>query len=207
MSFYEEKILPHIINCGCSTSAIMALRSKVVPLAYGDVLEVGMGSALNLPLYKTSKVNKVWGLEPSKGMRKRAEKNLNRSNIKVDWLDLPGEKIPLADNSVDCIVLTYTLCTIPDWRAAMQQMHRVLKPNGKLLYCEHGLSPEHSVEKWQNRLNPLWGKIFGGCNLNRNVTQSIEASGFSIEWNEHKYVNKMPKFAAYMSVGSALKTK
>lgn len=206
MSFYDEKILPHIINCGCSTPAIMDLRSRVVPLAYGDVLEVGMGSALNLPLYNTSKVNKVWGLEPSIGMRKRAEKNLNRSNIKVDWLDLPGEKIPLADNSVDCIVLTYTLCTIPDWRAAMQQMHRVLKPHGKLLYCEHGLSPHSSVEKWQNRLNPLWGKIFGGCNLNRNVTQSIEVSGFSIEWNEHKYVNKMPKFAAYMSVGSALKT-
>ncbi|MDG1732901.1 MAG: class I SAM-dependent methyltransferase [Thalassotalea sp.] len=206
MSFYDEKILPHIINCGCSTPAIMDLRSKVVPLAYGDVLEVGMGSALNLPLYNTSKVNKVWGLEPSIGMRKRAEKNLNRSNIKVDWLDLPGEKIPLADNSVDCIVLTYTLCTIPDWRAAMQQMHRVLKPHGKLLYCEHGLSPHSSIEKWQNRLNPLWGKIFGGCNLNRNVTQSIEASGFSIEWNEHKYVNKMPKFAAYMSVGSAIKT-
>lgn len=206
MSFYDEKILPHIINCGCSTPAIMDLRSKVVPLAYGDVLEVGMGSALNLPLYNTSKVNKVCGLEPSIGMRKRAEKNLNRSNIKVDWLDLPGEKIPLADNSVDCIVLTYTLCTIPDWRAAMQQMHRVLKPHGKLLYCEHGLSPHSSIEKWQNRLNPLWGKIFGGCNLNRNVTQSIEASGFSIEWNEHKYVNKMPKFAAYMSVGSAIKT-
>ena len=138
-------------------------------------------------------------------MRKRAEKNLNRSNIKVDWLDLPGEKIPLADNSVDCIVLTYTLCTIPDWRAAMQQMHRVLKPHGKLLYCEHGLSPHSSIEKWQNRLNPLWGKIFGGCNLNRNVTKSIEASGFSIEWNEHKYVNKMPKFVAYMSLGSATK--
>ena len=205
MSFYEDRILPHIINCGCSTSGIMDLRSKVVPLAYGDVLEVGMGSALNLGLYNAEKVQKVWGLEPSLGMRKRAAKNLAKSPVNVEWLGLPGERIPLDDISVDSIVLTYTLCTIPDWRAAMDQMHRVLKPDGKLFFCEHGRSPEGSVEKWQNKLNPVWGKVFGGCNLNRPVQKNIEASGFLIEWIKNSYVDKMPKFASYMSYGEAHK--
>ena len=205
MSFYEENILPHIINCGCSTPNVMELRAKVVPLAYGDVLEVGMGSALNLSLYNIDKVNKVWGLEPSLGMRKRAEKNLKKSPVDVEWLGLPGEKIPLEDESVDSIVLTFTLCTIPDWRAAMAQMHRVLKPYGKIFFCEHGRAPDTSVEKWQNRLNPLWGKLFGGCNLNRPVIESIKESGFDIEWSDNEYVEKMPKFASYMSLGAAIK--
>lgn len=205
MSFYEERILPHIINCGCSTSEVMQLRAKVVPLAYGDVLEVGMGSALNLDLYDTKKVSKVWGLEPSLGMRKRAEKNLKNSAVHVEWLGLPGEKIPLDDCSVDSIVLTYTLCTIPNWRAAMEQMHRVLKPRGKLFFCEHGRSPDISVEKLQDKLNPLWGKLFGGCNLNRTVVKNIEESGFEIEWNDNLYSNKIAKFASYMSLGAAIK--
>ncbi|MFA7555020.1 MAG: class I SAM-dependent methyltransferase [Spongiibacteraceae bacterium] len=205
MSFYEEKILPHIINCGCSTAGVMELRAKVVPLAYGDVLEVGMGSALNLGLYDPNKVNKVWGLEPSPGMRKRAEKNLENSPVHVEWLGLSGEKIPLEDSSIDSIVLTYTLCTIPDWRAAMEQMHRVLKPQGKLLFCEHGRSPDASVERLQNKLNPLWGKLFGGCNLNRAVIKNIEEADFKIEWNDNMYMSNIMKFASYMSFGSAVK--
>ncbi len=183
----------------------MELRAKVVPLAYGDVLEVGMGSALNLDLYDPNRVNKVWGLEPSIGMRKRAEKNLEKSPVHVEWLGLPGEKIPLDDSSVDSVVLTYTLCTISDWRAAMEQIYRVLKPRGKLLFCEHGRSPDSSVESLQNKLNPVWSKLFGGCNLNRTVINNIEETGFKIEWNENMYMNKFAKFATYMSFGSAIK--
>ena len=205
MSFYEEKILPHIINCGCSNSDIMELRAKVVPLAFGDVLEVGMGSALNLDLYDSNKVNKVWGLEPSIGMRKRAERNLEKSPVHVEWLGLPGENIPLDDSSVDSIVLTYTLCTIPDWRAAMEQMHRVLRPKGKLLFCEHGRAPDSSVQRLQDKLNPVWGKLFGGCNLNRAVVKNIEEAGFKIEWNQNMYMSKLAKFATYMSLGAAVK--
>lgn len=205
MSFYENNILPHMINCCCSTGDIMALRAKVVPLAYGDVLEVGMGSALNLDLYNQEKVNKVWGLEPSLGMRKRAEKNLGKSLINVEWLSLPGEQIPLEDKSMDCVVLTYTLCTIPDWRAAMQQINRVLKPEGKVFFCEHGEAPDASVKKWQDRLNPLWGKVFGGCNLNRPVIENITSAGFSIEWYESNYMDGAPRFASYMSLGAAIK--
>lgn len=183
----------------------MKLREKVVPLAFGNVLEVGMGSGVNLALYNSANVNIIWGLEPSIGMRKKAQKNIASSAIPVEWLSLPGEQIPLEDNSVDSIVLTYTLCTIADWRAAMNQMHRVLKPDGKLFFCEHGQAPEQRVIKWQNRGNGLWRRAFGGCNLNRPIIKSIEVSGFSIDWFESKYVKGMPKFVSYISVGVASK--
>lgn len=208
MSFYEEKVLPHLINCACSGSAIHDLRSKVVPLAQGEVLEVGIGSALNLSFYDPEKVTRVWGLEPSLGMRQRAARNVGRSPVRVDWLDLPGEKIPLQDNSVDSVLLTFTLCTIPDWQAAMQQIYRVLKPGGKVLFCEHGQSPDTRVHGWQNRLNTVWGKLFGGCNLNRPVIDMISHSGFSIDWSESEYTAGYPKvasFATYMTHGVATK--
>jgi len=164
-----------------------------------------MGSALNLRLYNRDNVGKVWGLEPSEGMRKRAQKNLNKSAVKVEWLSLPGEKIPLDDHSVDSVVLTYTLCTIPDWKAAMAQIHRVLKPQGKIFFCEHGQAPDSAVYSWQNRLNGFWGKLFGGCNLNRPVIENIKKGGFSIDWYESDYVEKMPRFAGYMTLGAATK--
>jgi ubiquinone/menaquinone biosynthesis C-methylase UbiE len=184
----------------------MELREKIVPLAYGNVLEVGMGSAINMNLYNSEKVSKIWGLEPSIGMRKQAMKNLVKSPIQVEWLSLPGEKIPLDDNSVDSVVLTYTLCTIADWSAAMKQINRVLKADGKILFCEHGQAPDESVKKWQNRLNSLWGKVFGGCNLNRPIIENIQSSGFSIDWFESNYIKGVPKFASYISVGVATKS-
>lgn len=184
----------------------MKLREKVVPLAYGNVLEVGMGSGVNLALYNPLIVDMIWGLEPSLGMRAKAQKNIASSAIRVEWLSLPGEQIPLDDNSVDSIVLTYTLCTIADWRAAMQQMHRVLKTDGKIFFCEHGQAPDESVIKWQNRANGLWSRAFGGCNLNRPTIESIEVSGFTIDWFESKYVKGMPKFVSFISLGVASKT-
>jgi len=184
----------------------MKLREKVVPLAYGNVLEVGMGSGVNLALYNPLNVKMIWGLEPSLGMRAKAQKNIASSAIRVEWLSLPGEQIPLDDNSVDSIVLTYTLCTIADWRAAMQQMHRVLKADGKIFFCEHGQAPDQSVIKWQDRANGLWSRAFGGCNLNRPTIESIEVSGFTIDWFESNYVKGMPKFVSFISLGAASKT-
>ncbi|RLC99859.1 MAG: SAM-dependent methyltransferase, partial [Chloroflexota bacterium] len=133
MNFYDEHCLPHLIHCACGLKVIQSQREKVVPVAEGRVLEVGMGSALNIPFYDPDKVEFVWGLEPSQAMRKKARKNLGRAPFEVRLLDLPGEEIPLDDNSVDSVLLTYTLCTIPDWRNALQQMRRVLKPGGKLI--------------------------------------------------------------------------
>nr|WP_297349073.1 class I SAM-dependent methyltransferase [uncultured Glaciecola sp.] len=183
----------------------MKLREKVVPLASGNVLEVGMGSAVNLRLYDPARVDKIWGLEPSAGMRRKALSNLEKSPITVEWLNLPGEKIPLDNNSVDSVVLTYTLCTIPDWRAAMKQIHRVLKPDGKIIFCEHGQAPDDSVQKWQDRLNNLWGNLFGGCHLNRPIIENIRSSGFTIDWFESGYIKGVPKIASYISFGVAIK--
>lgn len=205
MRFYEEKILPYIINCGCSNSFVMELRARVVPKAEGVVLEVGMGSGLNLKLYNPSKVTKVWGLEPSEGMRVKAKNNIRYSPVTVEWLDLPGERVPLDDESVDTVVLTYTLCTIVDWSAALAQMYRVLKPGGKLLFCEHGLSPDISVQKWQARINPFWKKIFGGCNLNRPIVDCLVSAGFEVLEQHNQYVAKAPRFAGYMFYGEATK--
>lgn len=203
MSFYENRILPHLINACCGMPDIAALRERVVPQASGRVLEVGMGSGLNLPFYDQSKVEFVWGLEPSEGMRRKAAPNLAASDIEVKWLDLPGEAIPLEDDSVDTVLLTYTLCTIPDWEAALHQMRRVLKPTGKLLFCEHGQAPEQSVAKWQDRVTPVWKRFAGGCHLNRPIKNYLERGGFAITHCENLYVENAPKIAGYMYYGEA----
>lgn len=205
MSFYEERILPHIIDCTCSVGQIMKLRAQVVPRATGFVLEVGMGSGINLEFYDANAVDLVYGLEPSEGMRRKAQGNLAKSPVNVEWLDLPGEKVPLADNSVDTVLLTFTLCTIPDWQAALEQMKRVLKPGGNLLFLEHGQSPDPGVHKWQNRITPGWKKIAGGCHLNRPISDLITETGFHITELENFYVPKAPKFAGYIYKGRAHK--
>ncbi len=202
MSIYEEYFLPHFINCACGLKAIERQRAKMVPLAKGKVLEIGMGSGLNLKHYNPDQVEMVWGLEPSAGMRRKAQSNLDNSSINVEWLDLPSESIPLDDNCADTIVLTYTLCTIPDWQSALAEMKRVLKPTGKLVFSEHGEAPDESVRKWQARINPVWKKLAGGCNLDRKIPRLIESSGFQIQQLDQHYV-KGPKIATYQYYGTA----
>jgi ubiquinone/menaquinone biosynthesis C-methylase UbiE len=202
MSFYETHFLPHLINCACGTKPIRKQREKVVPLANGRVLEIGMGSGLNIPYYDAANVEFVWGLEPSDGMRKKAKKNLAKAPFEVRWLDLPSEEIPLDANSVDTVVLTYTLCTIVDWHKALLEMRRVLKPEGKMVFSEHGIAPDANVRRWQERLNPLWGKVAGGCNLNRPIPKCINEGGFDIETIDSQYIPG-PKFASYHYWGVA----
>ena len=138
MGFYSDRILPHCIDKGCAAKPISRQRQKVVPQAEGRILEVGMGSGLNIPFYTVENVELVWGLEPSAGMREKARARVDAAPFELRWLDLPGEEIPLDDDSADTVVLTYTLCTIPGWKVALEQMRRVLKPGGKLLFSEHG---------------------------------------------------------------------
>lgn len=181
MSFYEKHCLPHIINFACGMQAISEQREQMVPLARSRVLEVGMGPGLNIPYYNADNVELVWGLEPSEGMREKARSRLQKADVKVELIDLPGEEIPLEDDSVDTVLLTFTLCTIPDWETALNQMRRVLKSDGKLVFCEHGLSPDENVCKWQHRLNPYWNKFAGGCNLNRPIPELLKKCGFNVE--------------------------
>ncbi len=203
MSWYEERLLPHIINLACSVKPARKQRDKIVPLAEGDVLEIGLGSGLNLPHYDQQKIRKIWGLEPSEGMRKLATKNLEGLNLDVEFIDLPGEEIPLESNSVDTVLVTYTLCTIPDAISALEGMRRVLKLGGRLLYCEHGAAPDESVRRWQNRLNAGWGKIAGGCNMNRDIPSLITTAGFDIVDDERMYIPGL-RILSYNYWGSAV---
>lgn len=203
MGFYDERILPRLINCACGLPVAQALRRKVVPQASGTILEIGMGSALNLPFYDPAKVELVYGLEPSHGMRRLAEKNLRAAPFEVRWLDLPGERIPLEDASVDTVLTTFTLCTIPDWRAALIQMRRVLKPGGRLLFCEHGAAPEASLRRWQDRITPVWKRCFGGCHINRPIDEYIRAAGFEFETLERTYAPDTPKLVGFHYIGVA----
>jgi len=188
VSFYEERILPHLIDKACSATRNRKQREKIVPLAGGDILEIGFGSGLNVPYYDSGKVRKIWGLEPSAGMRRKARPVVEGSQLDIEFIDLPGEEIPLESGSIDTVLVTYSLCTIADTEIALAGMRRVLKPGGVLLYCEHGKAPDESVYRWQNRLNPAWTRIAGGCNMNRDIPALIEAGGFNIKSDERMYI-------------------
>ena len=203
MSFYDDHVLPHLIGFACSQPQIMKKRSQVVPAAEGRVLEVGFGSGTNLGFYDPVRVERLFALEPSKGMRRKAAKAVAASPLEIEWLDLPGEEIPLEDESVDTVVLTYTACTIPDVNAALEGMRRVLKPGGRLLFSEHGAAPDPGVAKWQRRIEPIWKPIAGGCHLTRKPDRLIEDAGFMIERLEAEYLPKSPKIAAYNYAGAA----
>jgi len=161
-----------------------------------------MGAGLNLQHYDATKVDMVWGLEPSEGMRRKAKSVIEQSDIEVDWLALGGEEIPLEDNSADTVLLTYTLCTIANSDAALAEMRRVLKPEGSLLFCEHGEAPDQNVRKWQRRINPIWKRCFGGCHLNKRIPDMIRSANFKIKELDHMYVPG-PKIAAYNYWGMA----
>ena len=156
MGFYDKHILPRFINCACGTKPIMKQREKVVPLASGAVLEIGIGTGLNLPFYKAGQVDRVIGLDPSEKSWELAGARAASVDFDVEFVGLPGEQIPLDDDSVDTVLVTYSLCTIPDPVTALQGMARVLRPGGKLVFCEHGRAPDANVQKWQKRINPYW---------------------------------------------------
>ncbi len=203
MNLYERYMLPRLIHCVCGSPAIEHQRRLVVPGAQGRVLEIGFGSGLNLPHYDRSRVDWIWALEPSLEMRALAAPRVAASGLDVRMLDMPGEALPLPDASVDTVVVTYTLCTIPDARAALSQMRRVLRPDGRLLFCEHGAAPDARVRRWQDRLDGVWGRFAGGCHLNRPMLALIEAGGFRILDSRSAYLPKTPRFAGYNTWGSA----
>ena len=188
MSIYEDHVLPHLIDFACSTKPTRKQREKIVHLAEGDVLEIGFGSGLNLPYYDADKVRKIFGLEPAEGMRRKAQPNVDASGLDVEFIDLPGEEIPLQANSVDTVLVTFTLCSINDAVTALEGMRRVLKPGGSLLYAEHGAAPDETVRRWQDRLNPGWKRFSGGCNMNRDIPGLIEGGGFRITTDERMYI-------------------
>ena len=204
MDLYSKYILPKVLDFCCATKPIRKQREKVVPLCKGIVLEIGSGSGLNFPYYKTSKVKKIYALKPDKEMIELARQETKKSPIAITFSQEYAERISLKDNSVDTILLTYSLCTIPDPISALKEMKRVLRSNGCLVYCEHGMAPESSIRKWQNRLNPINSYFSGGCNLNRNITQLITESGFKIQKSETMYLPGTTKLVGYNYWGTAV---
>jgi len=205
MGFYENHIVPRIINFACGTEMIRKQREKVVPLAEGTVLEIGIGPGFNLPLYDAGKVRRVIGLDPSETAWKFARERVAAAPFEVEFIGLPGERIPLDDASVDTVLVTFSLCTIPDPAAALAGMKRVLKPQGKLVFCEHGRAPDAHVCTWQDRINPVWRHVFGGCHLNRDMPALIGGAGFQITRMESGYLPEGPRFAGFTYWGEAAK--
>lgn len=205
MGFYDKYILPSVLNCACGSKPVRYQREKIVPHAEGVVLEIGIGSGLNLPHYRGDKVTRIIGLDPSPELNAMAEKTAAELGLSVEFILASAESIDLPDDYVDTVLVTYTLCTIPDAVRAVKEMRRVLKPEGKILFCEHGLAPDESVAKWQDRIDPLWGRIAGGCHLNRDIPKLIRSAGLSIETMDEMYLPSTPKFAGYNYWGSCSK--
>lgn len=201
--FYDRHVLPGLLDLACGLPVVTAQRRKVVPLAQGRVLEVGIGSGLNLPHYDPARVSRLIGLDPGEALLEKARRRSRASAVAVEFLAMAGEQIPLEAGSVDTVVVTYTLCTIPGVEQALSGMRRVLAPGGRLLFCEHGLAPDASVASWQRRLQPLWGRLVGGCHLTRDPGALLQNAGFSLNWIERAYARGAPRFAGWHHIGIA----
>ena len=177
MAFYSKYILPRLIDLAMKNPATTECRSRIIPRATGRVLDVGIGSGLNLRFYGP-RVTKLWGIDPSSELLEMARPKLKSVVFPVELLSHSAEEIPLPQGSIDTIVLTWTLCSIPNPIQALREMRRVLREEGQVVFAEHGLSPEPSVQAWQHRVNPIWCRIAGGCNLNRKVDDILSAGGF-----------------------------
>ena len=197
MGLYDKYILPKFLNCACGSKPINYQRQKVVPLAKGKVLDIGIGSGLNIPFYNSGQIDKVIGIDPSYELIELAKELANYSKASIELVIGSAESIPYPDNFFDTVLVTYTMCTIPNVAIANKEMWRVLKDDGRLIFCEHGLAPDKKISKWQNRIDPFWGKIAGGCHLNRDIQKLITDAGFSFESLDKMYIPSTPKFAGY----------
>lgn len=202
MGFYARHILPRCLDSACSVGPIEKQRAKIIPVAKGHVLEIGIGSGLNLPHYDAAQVSRVTGVDPDVHIWKRSENRRAAVPFSVERIGLSGEDIPMDSASVDTVVVTYSLCTIPDPVKALREMRRILKPGGEILFCEHGHAPDASVAKWQNRIDPLWSKIAGGCHSGRDIPKLIADAGLTTKELHQQYIPG-PKALSYNYWGRA----
>lgn len=201
MGLYQRYVLPRLIESACGQKPMQRLRELYVPKARGDVLEIGIGSGHNLAHYGPE-VTSVTGLDPAAELTSMARERANRLAVPVTVLEVSGEEIPADDARFDSVVCTWTLCTIPNVYAALREMHRVLKPGGRLVFIEHGRAPEANVVRWQWRLEPLWKPLAGGCHLTRQADTLIADAGFRLLEKASAY-EPGPKIAAFMTHGVA----
>lgn len=203
MSFYRNRVYPHIVTMLGNPKPIQKIRQQLIPLARGTILEVGVGPGVNFAYYDAAKVSKIYALEPNPGMVVRAENQRRRTELDVEFLGLPGERIPLPDGSVDTVVSTFTLCTIPGVADAIRGIARVLQPDGQFLFFEHGLSPDIRVRRWQERTEPFFQWAFEGCHVTRDIPALIKKGGFRVERMETGYLAPFPKSGSYYFWGVA----
>lgn len=202
-SYYERRILPGLLTCACGSPGIMRQRAKIVPLARGRVLELGIGGGLNLAFYDVNKVESVTGIDPSPELRALALTAPRDPDLRLEVEAGTAEALPFADQSFDSVVCTFTLCSVADSAKALSEARRVLEPGGTFLFCEHGLSPEPAIARWQRRLDPLWSRLAGGCHLNRPVAETVEGASFRLTSLEKAYLPKTPRIAGWNEWGSA----
>lgn len=202
MSVYERRILPHIINLAMNTAALKAERTRCLQDVRGAVLEIGFGTGLNLPHYPAA-VTRVVGVDPSETSARLARKRIAASPFPVETIGVSAERLSVPDGSFESIVSTFSLCTIPDVSSALREVRRVLAPNGRFHFVEHGRADDPAVERWQRRLNGVQQRLFGGCHLTRPIAALVEQAGFEIEQLDTGYLKGAPKFGGFLYRGVA----
>lgn len=204
MSFYKNHVYPYLVDKLGNPPPIQKIRRQILPLAKGIVLEIGAGSGANFIHYDATKVTKLYALEPNPGMIRLAKQKVRRTALNIEFLDLPGERIPLKDAVIDTVVSTFTLCTIPGIVDAIRGLSRILKPDGTLIFFELGLSPDGAVQRWQRQLEPVYHRLFQGLYLTRDIPAMIMQGDFQIVQMEKGYLAQFPKSASYCWWGIAL---
>ena len=201
--WWDRHVMPRLIGCACTQPAVMRDRAKVVPRASGDILELGCGGGTNLQFYDWSRVNSLSGVDPSPELLGRAQDALLRSGRSANFANGIAEALPFENSSFDSVVTTFTLCSVQDPTAALSEVRRVLRPGGRLIFLEHGKAPEPAAANWQNRIEPVWKHIAGGCHLTRPVTGAISDAGFVCDAPQGHYMKRTPKWLGWVEWGEA----
>ncbi|MDP5102748.1 MAG: class I SAM-dependent methyltransferase [Erythrobacter sp.] len=204
-TWYEANIMPRMITCACSQGQVMKRRAAVVPLARGDVFELGCGGGINHAFYDPSAITSYAGIDPHEGLLDGARAAAQEKGWTADLRAARGEAIPFADRSFDCVVCTFTLCSVDDPGQVLAELSRILKPGGQALFLEHGRAPDRGVRGWQERIEPVWKHLAGGCHLTRPIGAAWQAAGFAVETLGEGYTPKAPRFAGWMEWGVARK--
>ncbi len=202
MSFYNKHILPRVVDCGCGGRAFEGQRKRIIPKAHGVVLDLGIGTGLNIPLYDESRVTKVIGLDPCQSSLNMARKLVDPSRISVEFIHAFGEDIPLEDECIDTVILTYTLCTVQDVAAVLREVRRVLRPDGEVLFCEHVSAPTPWISRFQSIVKRPWASLLGGCQLDRRAATALRRAKFRVD-AETVRLSKVPFPIAWQTTGHA----
>ncbi len=203
MGFYNDYVVPRLVTCACGTKPVIRQRQKVVPRAQGQVLEFGIGAGHNLPHYRPDRVDRVVGIDPCSKSWDLAAERADQAKVNVEFIQSSAEDIPLESGLFDSVLITFTLCTVPNPNAALAEARRMLKSDGTLFFCEHGIAPDEQVAKWQRRVNPVWKRLFGGCHITRDTRELLQDAGFDIDLIEQMYLPGTPAIAGFNTWGEA----